>query len=504
MEGDAAAVGRYAGHGPGSLANDPEDGRPAVLRITGSQLVSEYDGENMSLLRLSADPRVTVRRSGVPDSEGTCVVYWMQRAQRAIDNPALDLAIELGNELNKPVVVFFAPVPFYPRANYRHYCFLAEGVADIAEGLATRRVGFVFRSYPNHRLQEFCWEVRPAIIVGDENPLRETEEWRQRAAERLKIPLWTVDADVIVPSRLLQKEHVGARTIRPRILELLPAFLKQSQNSVAHVQWNPPQTLRCEDWRDDFIADWTLDRSVPAVSSFRGGTAEGLRRLKEFVREKLEDYPTRRNRPELDGTSGLSPYLHFGHLGPLTVALAVQNSGATEEAKRAFLEQLIVRRELAVNFVRFNSSYDSMECLDRWADRSLARHASDRRPVTYRVEQLDAAETHDPLWNAAHKQMVLTGWMHNYLRMYWAKKILEWSPSIGSAYQRCIALNDRYQLDGRDPNSYAGIAWAIVGKHDRPWFDRPVFGQVRYMSLASTGRKFDSKRYIETITSLEH
>ena len=205
----------------------------------------------------------------------------------------------------------------------------------------------------------------------------------------------------------------------------------------------------------------------------------------------------------MDGTSRLSPYLHFGHLGPHRVALAIQDAHAPTLAKQAFLEQLIVRRELAVNFVRFNSLYDSMECLEPWADRSFAQHTGDRRPVIYSDQQLQNAETHDPLWNAAQKQMILTGWMHNYLRMYWAKRILEWSPSVALAFQRAIRLNDRYELDGRDPNGYAGIAWAILGKHDRAWGDRPVFGKIRYMSLASTARKFDSEKFIAQIAALE-
>ena len=225
--------------------------------------------------------------------------------------------------------------------------------------------------------------------------------------------------------------------------------------------------------------------------------------LATFVRQKLTDYPEQRNHPEHDGTSRLSPYLHFGHLGPHTVALAIQQSTAPPQAKQAFLEQLIVRRELAVNFVRFNPLYDSMECLEPWADRSFAEHSADPRPLIYDENRLDNADTHDPLWNAAQKQMVLTGWMHNYLRMYWAKKILEWSPSVAVAMQRALWLNDRYELDGRDPNGYAGIAWAILGKHDRAWPDRPVFGKVRYMSLASTGKKFDSRRYIAQIAGLQ-
>ena len=228
-----------------------------------------------------------------------------------------------------------------------------------------------------------------------------------------------------------------------------------------------------------------------------------LRMLEDFLKHGLQSYSKDRNHPELSGTSRLSPYLHFGHIGPLTIARAVQAASAPAAEKSAFLEQLIVRRELSVNFVRYNSHYDSFESLEPWADRSFARHSGDLRPVLYREKQLEQAETHDPLWNAAQKQMVLTGWMHNYVRMYWAKKILEWSPSVATAYQRAVWLNDRYELDGRDPNGYAGIAWALVGKHDRPWFERPVFGQIRYMSYASTSKKFDCHQYIQNVKELE-
>jgi deoxyribodipyrimidine photo-lyase len=399
-----------------------------------------------SVTKMREDARVTVRRPGIPDADGNCVVYWMQRTQRAFDNAALNVAISIANELHRPVVVFFAPVPFYPRANHRHFRFLADGIPNIAEGLAQRRAGFVFRSYPEHSLLKFCAQVQPSIVIGDENPLRETEEWRRRVTRNLRVPFWTVDADVVVPSKLLEREHYGARTIRPRLLELLPRFLVQPKNPVAHVRWAAAAGLQSQSWETDFTRDWTLDRTVAPVNGWHGGSKQAMRRLKEFIQTRLANYPASRNRPETDGTSRLSPYLHFGHLGPHTVALAVKTADVSEDAKQAFLEQLIVPRELAINFVRFNPSYDSMECLEPWADRSFARHASDRRPILYSAEQLESAETHDPLWNAAQKQMVLTGWMHNYLRIYWAKKILEWSPSIASAYQRAIWLNDRYQL----------------------------------------------------------
>jgi deoxyribodipyrimidine photo-lyase len=455
------------------------------------------------LLKLGEDPRVTIRKAGPPDPNGGCIVYWMQRAQRALGNPALDLAVNVGNELWKPVVVFFAPVPFYPHANLRHFSFLANGIPDIAEALARRGIGFVLRAYPDHGLLKFCEEVRASMVIGDENPLREPEEWRSRVARQIRVPFWTIDADVIVPSRLLRREHYAARTIRPRLHKLLPQFLVRQDNPEARLPWASPPNLRSLPWDEDFTRGWTLDRAVQGVANWRGGTEQAMHTLQEFVQTKLREYPDQRNRPEQDGTSRLSPYLHFGHIGPHTVAFAIQNANVPASAKNALLEQLIVRRELAVNFVRFNSSYDSMESLEPWADHSFAQHTGDRRPVIYNDEQLENADTHDPLWNAAQKQMILTGWMHNYLRMYWAKKILEWSPSVGVAFQRALELNDRYELDGRDPNGYAGIAWAILGKHDRAWGDRPVFGKVRYMSLASTARKFDSKKFIAQIATLE-
>jgi deoxyribodipyrimidine photo-lyase len=205
----------------------------------------------------------------------------------------------------------------------------------------------------------------------------------------------------------------------------------------------------------------------------------------------LPTYRTNRNKPEVGGTSRLSPYLHFGHISSLTVALAVENAGVPTADKEAFLGQLITWRELAVNLVRFNSNYDNFECAEPWAHRTLANHAKDNRPVLYTEKQMEQAETHDALWNAAQAQMVTTGWMHNYVRMYWAKKILEWSSTPAQAYQIAVRLNDKYELDGRDPNGYAGIAWSIVGKFDRPWFERPIFGQIRYMSGATARSIFN-------------
>jgi deoxyribodipyrimidine photo-lyase len=449
------------------------------------------------LSKLATDSRTTVRRAGIPDPDGTCVVYWMQRAQRGTDNPALDAAVEAANTLGKPIVTFFAPVPFYPHANLRHYRFLNEGIPDIAASLAKRNIGFVLRSFPDQSLLKFCSEVNPALVVGDENPMREPEGWRQTAARKLEVPLWTVDADAIVPSKLLQKAQYAAHTIRPRLLAQLKNYLVPSDNLRARVRWKHRPEVASLPLDVDITHGWKLDRSVSPVSDWRGGSREAQRILRIFVKKKLRGYGTQRNKPEIDHTSRLSPYLHFGHISPIAVALAVQASDAPKADKEAFLSQIITWRELATNFVRFNPNYDNFECSEPWAHRTLAKHSKDHRPVLYTQDQLENAETHDRLWNAAQSQMLNTGWMHNYMRMYWAKKILEWSSSPAEAYRRAVYLNDKYLLDGRDPNGYAGIAWSIVGKFDRPWFERPIFGQVRYMSGKSTGKKFDSEKYIQ-------
>ena len=447
--------------------------------------------------------RVTVRRDGEPSPNGRCVVYWMQRAQRALDNPALDLAVEVANALKLPVVVFFAPVPFYPNANLRHYRFLQQGIADTVERCAKRNIGFVLRRYPDHSLVKFCDEVGAALVIGDENPLREPDAWRTKATKKLKVPLWTVDADVIIPSKVLLKAQYAARIIRPRLKVQFAEYLKPCSNAKAKLKWTPPHGFRQLPHDFDITKDWEgLDRSVNPVDSFRGGTTEGLRLLREFVTKKLRNYPVKHGAPEVDGTSRLSPYLHFGHLGPITVALAVMSSKAPQAVKDDYLDQVITWRELSINFVHFNKLYDSIESAENWAHKTLGKHVRDKRPIIYTRKELETATTHDELWNAAQLQMLHAGWMHNYMRMYWAKKVLEWSDSPQKAYQTCVYLNDKYFLDGRDPNGYAGIAWAIAGKFDRPWFERPIFGTIRYMSGKSAAKKFDAEKYIEQMYAL--
>ena len=454
------------------------------------------------LEKLHQDARVTVRRGGPMNSEGRAVVYWMQRAQRVIDNPALETAVHAANLLKKPVVVFVSVVGDYPNANLRSYTFFAEGIRALAPQLVRRGIGFVLRAWPANDVNRFCDEVNPCLVIGDENPLRKPEHWRQSLSKHLRVPFWTVDADVIVPGKLLLKEQYSARTIRPRISALLDEFLVPVAESRPQVRWRSVKGLHSLSPDSDFLQGLPISRSVGPVGSLRGGTAEGLSLLRRFLRERLPGYAEGRNYPDWEHTSRLSPYLHFGHLGPHTLALAVRSAEAPAEDKAAFLEQLIIRRELAVNFCRYNPHYDNLGCAEPWALRTLRQHARDEREHLYTERQLENAETHDPLWNAAQKQMVVSGWMHGYLRMYWAKKILEWTRSPEEAFAIAVRLNDRYELDGRDPNGYAGIAWAIAGKHDRAWGpERPVYGKIRYMSHASTSSKFNSKAYIAMVNS---
>ena len=459
------------------------------------------------LSRLADDGRVTIRRDGEPDPDGRCVVYWMQRAQRGVDNHAVDLAVKVANLLGLPLLVYFAGISNFPHANLRHYVFLNQGLPDIEADLAERNITFLMRRAPHESHERLLADVQAAFLIGDENPMREPERWRQHLASQIKIPFWTVDTDVVVPSKLIEKAQYGAYTIRPRLYRLLPEYLHEYENLRADHAWKRPRSFQSDSVHEDMTRGWkNFDRSVGPVEAWKGGTHAARTRLKLFTGGLLQDYETQRNHPEVDGTSCMSPYLHYGHIGPMTIALAVdaavKKNPKLQSARDSYFNELIAWRELAINFVRYTPNYDSPDCAESWAKQTIAEHARDERERLYTLKQLENAETYDELWNAAQIQMVRHGWMHNYLRMYWAKKILEWTPDVATAVKHCIYLNDRYFLDGRDPNGYAGVAWAILGKFDRAWGTRPVFGKIRYMSGGSTGRKFDSKRYIQQMAAL--
>jgi deoxyribodipyrimidine photo-lyase len=247
----------------------------------------------------------------------------------------------------------------------------------------------------------------------------------------------------------------------------------------------------------------SLDNTVPPVSRFfPGGTSHAKKRFQAFLANGLENYDRHGNQPQTDDISHMSPYLHFGQISPLYLALAVMNvDRSLADARDAFLEQLIIRRELAINFVYFTPGYDTFDVIPGWAKKTLADHESDPREYLYTPEQLTQAKTHDPYWNAAMMEMTHTGFMHNYMRMYWGKKILEWSSTPKQAYETTLTLNNRYFLDGRDPNSYTGVAW-LYGVHDRAWAERSIFGKVRYMAASGLERKCDISAYVDKITAL--
>ena len=460
-----------------------------------------------ALKPLADDPRVTIRRGGPPAAKAKCVVYWMQRAQRGRDNHALDKAIDVANALGLPCVVYFAAISNFPHANLRHYTFLNQGLPDIEHDCAERNVTFLMRRAPHEDHLRFFTDVDAAIVLADENPMREPERWRQLVAAELRIPFWTIDADVLIPSKLLEKAQFSAGVARPRLYRALPDYLHPCENPHAHHSWKRPRNFFADDVHLDITREWKdFDRTVQPVDAWTGGHHAAIKRLHKFTTHMLEGYDRDRNHPELDGSSQMSPYLHFGHISPLTIALAIDNAAKKhphlKPARESYFNELIVWRELAINFVRYQPHYDTPDCADNWARATIAEHDRDQRETLYKLPQLEHAQTHDDLWNAAQLQMTRFGWMHNYLRMYWAKKIVEWTPNARIAQRVAIYLNDKYFLDGRDPNGYAGIAWAVLGKFDRAWFERPIFGKRRYMSLASTGKKFASPLYIQQMQNL--
>src|SRR5208282_3391218 len=337
----------------------------------------------------------------------------MRRSQRALDNPALNAAMAAANSLEQPVVVFFCLLARHPIANLRHYTFMIEGLVETAQKLVQRRCGFVLRicdgADSSDEFARFCDEVRPSLVVSDEDPARRDARWKRESKFYPSAPLWSVDADVIVPSILLEKEQFAARTIRPRIQKRLVEFLKPVGNPSVRIAWRPERIIKSLAVSLELIDRLHIDRSVSSAAHFHGGTDAAVAALRRFIRERLCDYASRRNRPEIAGTSRLSPYLHFGQLGPHTVALAIRDAAAQARDRDAFLEELIVRRELAVNFVRYNPRFKTLAGVEPWARRTVGEHAHDARVHLYTEKQLADAETHDALWNAAQRQMVISG-----------------------------------------------------------------------------------------------
>jgi deoxyribodipyrimidine photo-lyase len=435
--------------------------------------------------------------NGQPVKKSAFVIYWMQQSQRVSYNHALNYAIVCANELRLPLIVFFCLAEGFPDANLRHYRFMLDGLAVTERLLQDRGIRLIVQAGdPPHEIVRFA--KRAALVVTDRGYLRIQQAWRAKAAVSLTCPLIQVETDVIVPvEEASAKEEYAAATIRSKLHRQLAEFftdhptpdLKKKSLSIDGLSLNLAD-------REKLCSRLRIDRSVPPVTWIKAGETAAYEMLDRFISEKLDRFADLRNDPAEDYLSNMSPYLHFGQISPYVIAKRVVESGS--RSAEAFLEELFVRRELAMNFVYYNDCYDSIKCLPAWSRRTLTEHGIDQREYIYSLRRLELAETHDQYWNAAQKEMVLRGKTHGYIRMYWGKKILEWSRTPDSAYRTALLLNNKYSLDGRDPNGFAGIAWCF-GKHDRPWGERDVFGQVRYMNDKGLRRKFDIDAYVTRI-----
>ncbi len=431
------------------------------------------------------------------------VLYWMQQSQRAHFNHALEAAIIKANKLDLPVVVAFGLMDNYPEATERHYAFMLEGLKDVHDGLAARGIKFVcVHGEPKSAALRF--EQDAACVVCDRGYLNHLRTWRDEVADRCDVKVVEVEADLVVPVEAASdKDEFAARTLRPKIHRIWSNYLVSLRaNKPKHDSTRMPLKGDFDVTKPDTIlATIGCIREVKRSPVFVGGYREADRRMKVFVSELLKGYADGRNEPADAHTSHMSPYLQYGNISPVDLALRVINAAAPKVDRDAYIEEMIVRRELAHNHTWFNRHYDQYKSLPEWSRRTLEKHKPDKRDPHYDREQLEQARTHDDYWNAAQMEMVVTGYMHNYMRMYWGKKILEWCDTPEHAFETTLYLNNKHFLDGLNPNTYGNIGW-IYGLHDRPWTERPIFGQTRYMNAAGLERKFDIDRYVAYVDTL--
>ncbi|MEP6955574.1 MAG: deoxyribodipyrimidine photo-lyase, partial [Chthoniobacterales bacterium] len=457
------------------------------------------------LLNMPVEPERITSLNTSEVAEGRYVLYWMQQAQRATSNHALEYAIARANELQQPLLVAFGLMDDYPEANARHYSFMLDGLRDVGEALEQRGIPFVLKRGAPAGVALRLGRAA-SLIVCDRGYLQPQKEWRTRVAQEARCPVMQVESDVVVPVHAAsEKREYAARTLRPKLARLWPKYL-QPLESVVLEQSGMELASGGLDWRNPEVVlrKLKVDRSVaPVPEHFRGGALEAEKIFHRFCDGLLGDYKDTRNQPQTNNVSQMSKYLHFGQISPVWLALQARERLPEVEQINvdSFIDELLVRRELSMNWVEFTAGYEGYECLPDWTQKTLAEHARDPRPYLYSRAQLESAVTHDPYWNAAMNEMRFTGYMHNHMRMYWGKKILEWSATPEEAHATALALNNRFFLDGRDANSFANIAW-VFGQHDRPWFERPVFGKVRYMNAAGLERKCDIKAYVAKVNAL--
>ncbi len=429
------------------------------------------------------------------------IIYWMQSAQRAKNNPALNYAIKKANQIEVPLIVFFNLTDQFPDANYRHYYFMLEGLKEVEKELAKKGIKFVVKiGDPTKNVTKLIKDA--VFLISDRGYLKIERKWKEEVAENINCRFVLINTNTIVPVDIASdKEEYAAYTIRKKITNKLERFLRKPEqeklklNSLK-IKLNGINLGKIE----EIIKQLDIDMEIEKSNILIGGRNQAVKKLNNFIKEKLKKYQEYGSNPDQNITSYLSPYLHFGQISPSFIYQKVQESGIGAED---FLEQLVVRRELSFNFVYYNQNYDNLlgDILPNWAVKTLNEHQADQKENIYSLQDLENHDTHDPYWNAAQKEMVVSGYMNGYMRMYWGKKLLEWTENYQSAFQRILYLNNKYLLDGRDPNGFAGAAW-IFGKHDRAWKERKIFGKVRYMNKAGLERKFNMKKYINRVDNL--
>lgn len=455
------------------------------------------------------DTRITKYCEG--HKNGEYVVYWMQQSQRTNYNYALEFAIERANLIRKPLLVVFGLTAAYPEANERHYKFMLEGLVDVNRNLAKRNIGFeVLKGYPDEAIKSVIPDASELII--DKGYMKIQKVWRNNIKEWIKdkypMNVFEVEGDVVVPIHIASEVlEYAARTIRPKITKKLDEYLLTLSKRDIDIKWNTKIEAEKYDLNniEKLLQNLPLDRSVKGSNYYIGGEEKAHEVLNVFLNEKLKHYDVR-NHPEYDYCSDMSPYLHFGQISVVEIAIRAKriaiDKAISSESIESFLEEIIVRRELAMNYVYYNEDYDKFEGMtDNWAYETMKIHESDEREFVYSFEDLEEFKTHDKYWNAAMKEMVITGKMHTYMRMYWCKKIIEWTKDYKTAYDYAIGLNNKYFIDGRDANSYTGVAWCF-GKHDHGWKEREIFGKLRYMNANGLKRKFDIEKYVNKIDRL--
>lgn len=435
-----------------------------------------------------------LRKLNTHDMQNGPVIYWMTREQRVNDNWGLLVAQASALKLKQPLVVVFCLQDKFLGSGIRQFDFMLRGLEQVAIELKRYNIHFVLlRGKPDVEISKLIEKVKAGCIISDFSPLKISKKWHYQLLKDIRIPLWQVDSHNIVPVwETSNKQEYSARTIRPKINNRLGEFLTEYPKISKHpYSIGLPNGFSAE----SLISELSLNKSVSKLNWIIPGEREAMNVLEDFINSKLKYYSDLKNDPTKDTVSNLSPYLHFGQMSAQRIALEI-NASPLQEDGESFLEELIVRKELADNYCHYNSNYDNFAGFPVWAQKTLNEHRLDKREFIYELEQLERAETHDEVWNASQIEMVTMGKMHGYMRMYWAKKILEWTKSPEEAQEIAIYLNDKYELDGRDPNGYVGVAWSIGGLHDRPWFPRNVFGVVRYMSRNGIEKKFPIQEYV--------